>query len=128
MGRRWSRRLPLTRGDKVLIVILLVSGLASLFLIRSVIPAGEVAVVEVDGHPVCRLDLSVDTRRTVQGPLGETVIQVRGGRVRVADSSCPYRICVRTGWIGQAGGMIVCLPNRVVVRVTGETGMDAVSW
>jgi len=128
MARRWIRRLPLSRGDKVLIGILLVLSLAGLFLIRSIIPSADVAAIEVDGRPICRLDLSVDTRRTVQGPLGETVIEVRGGRIRIAESPCPHQICVRTGWIDRAGCMIVCLPNRVVVRVEGEAGVDAVSW
>jgi hypothetical protein len=128
MARGWFEQLPISRGDKVLIVILLVLGVASLFLLRLIIHSGDVAVVEVDGRPLCRLDLSRDVWRTVQGPLGETVIQVRGGRVRIADSPCPHKICVRTGWVDQAGRMIVCLPNRVVVRVEGAAGMDAVSW
>ena len=128
MIRRWIRRLPLSRGDKILIVTLLVIGLAGFFLIGLIIPAGGVAVVEVDGRPLCRMDLSVDARRTVHGPLGETVIQVRGGRIRIAESPCPHKICVRSGWIDRAGRMIVCLPNRVVVRVQGDAGVDAVSW
>jgi len=128
MARRWTQRLPLSRGDKVLIVILLALGVASLFLIRVIVPSGTIAVVEADGRHCCRLDLSVDTQREVRGPLGETVIQVRDGRIRIADSPCPHKICVRTGWIDRAGCMIVCLPNRVVVRVEGDAGVDAVSW
>jgi hypothetical protein len=128
MAGRWMKRLPLTRGDKVLIGILLALSVASLFVIRSIISSGDVAMVEVGGRPICRLDLTVDTRRSVQGPLGETVVEVRGGRVRIAESPCPHQICVRTGWIERAGSMVVCLPNRVVVRVEGKSGVDAVSW
>jgi len=128
MAGRWIKRLPLSRGDKVLIVLLLLLGVVSLFLVRSIVPSGDVAVVEVDGRLCCRLDLSVDAQRAVRGPLGETVVEVRGGRIRIAESPCPHKICVRTGWIGRSGRMIVCLPNRVVVRVEGEAGVDAVSW
>jgi hypothetical protein len=128
MAGRWSQRLPITGGDKILIGILLLLSLASFYFLRFFIPHGTVAVVEVDGRPICRLDLSIDTQRTVQGPLGETVIQVHGGQVRVVDSPCPHKLCVRTGWIDQAGRMIVCVPNRVVVRVEGEAEVDAVSW
>jgi len=128
MSGRRIRRLPLSRGDKALIVILLLLAVAGLFLIRSIVPSGDVAMVETDGRTFCRLDLSVDARRTVPGPLGQTVIEVRDGRIRIADSPCPHKICVRTGWIGRSGRMIVCLPNRVVVRIEGDAGVDAVSW
>ena len=114
----------------MLIGVLLALSLASLYGIRLIIPRGAVAVVEVDGRSVCRLDLSVDTHRTIRGPLGETIIQIRAGRIRIADSCCPHRICVRTGWVEQAGRMIVCVPNRVMVRIEGQGDVDAdaVSW
>jgi hypothetical protein len=128
MSGRWIRQLPLSRGDKALIVILLLLGVAGLFLIRSIVSPADVAVVETDGRPFCRLDLSVDTRRAIPGPLGETVIEVRDRRIRIAASPCPHKVCVRTGWIGRSGRMIVCLPNRVVVRIEGDAGVDAVSW
>ena len=87
-------------------------------------------MVEVEGQAVCWLDLSVDTQRSVFGPLGKTVVEVSKGRVRVTESPCPHRICVRTGWADQAGEMIVCVPNRIVVSVVGEEEgeVDAVSW
>jgi hypothetical protein len=128
MTGRWTRRVPINRGDKILIGFLLLFSLASWSLVRHFIPQGAVAIVEVDGDISCRLDLSVDTQRTVHGPLGETTIQVRRGQVRVTDSPCPHKICVRTGWIDRAGRMIVCVPNRVVVRIEGEGEVDAVSW
>jgi hypothetical protein len=84
-------------------------------------------VVEVDGQVVHRLDLSVDDQRIVTGSLGETVVQVRDGRIRVADSVCPHNICVRSGWTNRAGDLIVCVPNRVVVRVEGDGEVDAVT-
>jgi hypothetical protein len=122
------RRLPITRGDTILIGTLLLLSLASLIALRYLIPRGSMAVVEVDGRPFCRLDLSVDGRRQVPGPLGETVVEVRGGRIRIAQSPCPHQICVRSGWIGQAGQMIVCVPNGVLVRVEGKGEVDGVTW
>jgi hypothetical protein len=35
---------------------------------------------------------------------------------------------VRSGWIGQAGQMIVCVPNGVLVRVEGKGEVDGVTW
>jgi len=51
-------------------------------------------------------------------------------KVRLVDSNCPLKICERTGWVG-IGGSIVCVPNRVVVKVEGKTKtseIDVVTW
>lgn len=49
-----------------------------------------------------------------------------GNRVRVAESSCPGRDCVHTGWIGRAGEQIICLPNKLIISLTGgrDTSTD----
>jgi len=38
-------------------------------------------------------------------------------KVRVKESSCPNKICVKTGWIKRSGEIIVCAPNEVTVRI-----------
>lgn len=55
-------------------------------------------------------------------------IQVEGKTVRFSASSCPDQVCVRTGTLTRAGQTAVCLPNRVIVRLSGgETEVDAVA-
>jgi heptaprenyl diphosphate synthase len=78
------------------------------------------AGVTVAGQTVLRLDLRQD--RSYQ--LAHMQIEVRGGAVRVTESDCPDQVCVHTGWISRPGGVIVCAPNRTVIRLTG--GPDAV--
>ena len=75
----------------------------------------------------CSIELE-DTLR-VEGPLGVTTIEIAKGRVRVLDSPCPYKLCVKAGAIGKAGELVVCVPNRVVVRIEGGSrkGVDAVT-
>ena len=41
------------------------------------------------------------------------------GRVRVLKSPGPYQVCMRAGWLRDSGESAVCLPNQVVVQVTG---------
>lgn len=130
MPAKDSHKLALTRGDKILMVALLALSLGSIAVVGRLVEKGSVAVVEVDGQEIFRLSLSVDSQRAVPGPLGDTIVQVHDGRVRVASSPCPYKLCVRMGWANEAGDLIVCVPNRVVVRVEGEgeDDLDAVSW
>jgi hypothetical protein len=42
----------------------------------------------------------------------------------MADHLCSKHICSKTGWIGKPWQVIVCLPNKIIVRVVGqkETG------
>ena len=63
---------------------------------------------------------------TVEGDYHLTILLDRNG-VRVAESDCPGRDCVHTGVITRAGQSIVCLPEQVVVQLSGGgSGPDAV--
>jgi len=65
----------------------------------------------------------------VRGALGESVLEVRGGAVRFVDSPCRAKVCVRAGWVREAGALAACLPNGVVVTLTGPGGAyDAINF
>jgi hypothetical protein len=73
----------------------------------------------------------------VPGPLGDTVVEIRGGRARVLSSPCQNQTCVAAGAIHAHGQWIACLPNRVLVSVEGgpgennspeDTEVDAAAW
>jgi hypothetical protein len=68
--------------------------------------------------------LDVDRRERVAGPLGETIVTIRGGKAAVEDSPCPDKLCVHMPAISEPGQWIACLPNRVFVRVRGDSGQD----
>jgi hypothetical protein len=103
------------------------------FSFRVYAPGGAAArlVVEGDGR---RWDFPLDAVETlsVSGPLGDTVVELRGRRARVISSPCPNQNCLAAGAIHRHGQWIACLPNRVMVRV--ESGaregqdLDAASW
>lgn len=76
-----------------------------------------------NGRILKSVDLSLipDGRQetyTVGGDYTE-VIQLERSRVRVKSSTCVSQDCVHTGWISKAGQSIVCLPNRLVVTLSG---------
>jgi hypothetical protein len=86
------------------------------------LPSGEGSTVLVDvaGVTVEKLDLREDREIDVRGTAGTLRIEVRDGAVRVADAGCPNRVCMRTGWRRREGEVIVCVPNRTVIRITGS--------
>ncbi|HJC40783.1 MAG TPA: NusG domain II-containing protein [Candidatus Intestinimonas pullistercoris] len=52
-------------------------------------------------------------------------IEAEPGRIRVSHSDCPSQDCVRTGWVSRSGGQIVCLPNRLIITITGSDAPQA---
>lgn len=92
---------------------------------------GTMAVVEVNGRVASRVTLAEgqpSRRFTVPGWQGPCTFEVEDGGVRMISSTCRDKICVGTGRVSTAGRSIVCLPNRVVVRVTGGRGkIDSVT-
>ena len=56
-------------------------------------------------------------------------IEIKGGRVRVAESDCPKGICKHVGWVSTPGRSIVCIPNKILIELRGERrGYDAESY
>jgi hypothetical protein len=134
-GRQTRRRSILGRwwapGD-VLIVLLVVA--LSVFLIsRSIAGAGGTsgleASISVNGKEVMTRSLQNGNEQiAIEGYRGESYIEISEGRVRMVDSDCPDKLCVRTGWISRPGESIVCLPNKVVIEIkSGEGGPDAIN-
>lgn len=85
------------------------------------------AVISLRGKEVNRINLNKKVQRfRVNGCL----IEIAEGKVRVASSTCPNKICVSTGWINKPSQVIVCAPQRVVVKIEGSSQasqVDAVS-
>ncbi len=93
--------------------------------------SGAEVVVSVDGKETAVYSLFENRTETISGAKGlNNVLEIRDGKARVTDASCPDRLCVRQGEISKEGESIVCLPNRVVITLRGteEGESDVVAW
>ncbi|MCD7801877.1 MAG: NusG domain II-containing protein [Clostridiales bacterium] len=87
-------------------------------------------VIRQDGAVVATLPLEEDAAYTVQGEDGAVNrVVIEDEAVYMEEASCPDRLCVKQGKIRYAGDSLICLPNRVVVEITGQDdlGLDAVA-
>jgi len=107
----------LTPADKIIFALMLVFTIASFGAYHWFQETGEVVMIDIDGQPFARLSLWQPCVMRVPGAVGEVVVQVHHGTVRVMNSSCPQKTCIHRGGIHRAGDMIICAPNRVVIRV-----------
>ena len=56
---------------------------------------------------------------TLPGGDYTNTVRVEGGKIAIVQSTCPGSDCVHSGWMDTAGQAIVCLPNKVIVRIEG---------
>ena len=83
------------------------------------------AVVYQDGQRIKELSLSEDAEFVVEGAYTNKIV-VENGRAAITESDCPGTDCVHSGWIHEVGRSIVCLPNRVEIRLEGASEVDFV--
>ena len=124
----------ITRKEFSVFALLFLLCFAALFLIRGRGKTGPTAKVRIslDGTVLGEYPLNED--RTI--PIGDTnVCRIEDGKAFMLEASCPDQLCMEQfDPIGSGGGMIICLPNKVVLEgISGNVpeesaaSIDAVS-
>lgn len=108
---------PFTVLDVILVVIAVVAiGASAVAIYR--LPTYTVTVSAPDYERTFSLDKDADIA------LEHITVHVKDGKVWVTDADCPDKTCVHTGVIGSAGQKIVCLPNRIVISIGGNSDLQ----
>ena len=114
-------------GDFVIIavVLLLAAALTAWFALGT--SDGQLyAEVWQDDVLVERVKLTDETDREIDLD-GHNVIVLAGKTARMESADCHDQVCVRTGTLTREGQVAVCLPNRVILKIVGETSeIDAI--
>jgi hypothetical protein len=53
----------------------------------------------------------------VDGPQGETEIEINNGLVKVTKSTCKHKLCEKSQYAANVGDVIACAPNKVLIRI-----------
>ena len=86
---------------------------------------GSMLSVYQEGALTKELSLDSDVEFVIEGDY-KNVITIKDGKAAITESDCPGTDCVHSGWIHEAGSSIVCLPNRVELRIEGTSEVDFV--
>lgn len=76
-----------------------------------------------EGKLLKKLPLDKDLEKTnfaIDNELGENIIEIEDGEVKIIDADCHDKICVKSHAISKPGESLICLPHKVVVRIIGE--------
>ena len=123
-------KLPLKPFDFAAVLLSVILTVASGFYVYAKPKAVAQFVIHGWGR-VWVYPLDAEETLEVVGPLGVTVVRMKGGEAWVEDSPCDNRTCVAAGHIHEQGQWIACLPNDVFVLIEGkESGgtLDASTW
>lgn len=114
----------MTKGDKLLIVLVIILSFSSLLYIRyQALSTNEKYIsVQVAGEEIKRIIL--DPKLTghtipIETQYGYNLIELGDNKVRVIEADCPDEIDVKQGYISGIGETIVCLPNKLVIEIKG---------
>ena len=87
------------------------------FFIQKINP-GKTAVISVDSEIIEKIYLETHKNNTfsLENVKG-VVFEVNNGKIRIIESDCPDKICVKTDFIDSKSEKIVCLPKKLIVEI-----------
>lgn len=87
----------------------------------------RIAEIRSNGRLIRRIDLSSVTSTyefNVDFDGRSNTVAVKRDSIAVVAADCPDLICVHTGEIHDGSVPIVCLPNKLVIKIVGSDGSD----
>ena len=108
------------KADIILFIILISFGIASSAWLSMTSHSGEKATVTVDGKTYGVYSLSEDKTIAVKQGNKLNIIKIKHGFVTMSEASCDNQVCVKHKAISKTGESIICLPNKVVVSISGK--------
>lgn len=116
------------KADIVLFFVLLIFGIALSAASLLTSTTGQKVQIEVDGQPYAVYSLAENQTVEITQHGHTNKITIKDGTVQMSYSDCKNQICVNDGQISKTNQSIVCLPNKVMVEITGgEEEFDAIS-
>lgn len=107
------------RKNDLIFIVLIIAFFSALLLLTKPKEEGKYIVVSIGGEND-DIYLLTDYKQTVN--IGENnIITIDNNKAYMSYARCPDQICVNEGSISKSGEEIVCMPNKVIVRVkSGE--------
>ena len=124
----------MTKADKIVVGLILIFAIV-FYMVFNIIVFGdnpERVVISVDGDEYASYKLSeiVDKKTVrIETEFGVNVVEITNRGARVIEASCPDKLDVHCGEINKNGQMIVCVPNRLTIRLYGNSNeVDRVAY
>ena len=86
------------------------------------------ALVYYEDDLILTIDLSLrgEHEYKVKGYNGEVLIKTLDNKIKVEEENSPLNLCSKQGWIENSYEVIVCLPNKIVIKIQDKEEIDTV--
>lgn len=113
------------RRDLILILTILIISLVAIIVLKVSSKKNNLkAIVYYKNDIVLEIDLAkLDddiTYYKVNGDNGDVVIACKHNKIAVVEENSTYHLCSKQGYISSTNESIVCLPNKVYIKLVGE--------
>lgn len=117
--------MKLTKGDKILIVVLIIFSLFFAYYMSTVDKGieGKYVSVQINGKEINKIPFSdkiIGEKLEVETEFGRNVLEFGENEVKIIEASCLDKLCIKQGSITKVGELIVCLPNRLVIEIKND--------
>ncbi|MEG0050596.1 MAG: NusG domain II-containing protein [Terrisporobacter sp.] len=85
---------------------------------------GEKIEIYVNNKLYKTYDINEEDTLKIETDNGYNVVKIHDNGVEITEASCPDKVCVHSGFINTPSKSIVCLPNKVNIKIAGENHKD----
>jgi len=81
---------------------------------------GTYAEITLDGNPYKKIFLSEHKGSDtidIKTNYGSNIIEIKDDSIRITESDCRDKICIKSGFISKPGELLVCLPHKLMVEI-----------
>lgn len=84
------------------------------------------AKVYYEDKVILTIDLSKNDTYSVDGYNGKVKFLVENHKIKVLEENSPKHICSYQGFISESYQTLVCLPNKIIVKIENNNSYDAI--
>lgn len=118
----------MNKSDVKLIVIVILLILIIFTIISINKEEGNTATVYYENKEILKIDLSINKEYTVKGYLGDVILEVKDKKIRVKEETSDKHLCSKEGYIYTSNKSLICMPNKIVVKITNDKEIDEVVY
>ena len=107
--------MKIRKKEIILFGILLVLAIAAMIVMnhkRNTTDHGSIRIT-VDGVLFGEYSLNKDQKIKINGT---NTCRIKNGSAQMIEATCPDHLCIHQYPIDEKGGMIICLPNKVIIE------------
>lgn len=111
----------------LIIVIIIINVFLILYGGRTAVKSNEkVAYIYSNNKLVREYVLTEDVidEVTIESETGYNTMHIENGQIWIHEASCPDKVCIHQGKISNNGEIIVCLPNRMLIKIVDENNSE----